>query len=48
MPARHGDIVAKLKFWFGADTPHLFNDKKYYVEISEDKQYVQIYKRVTP
>lgn len=41
-----GEMVAKLKFWFGRELTDLFNEQEYIIEWSEDRFFVTIYKKV--
>jgi len=40
-----GELVAKVKFWFGNKEP-IFNERDYIIESHADKNYVCIYERV--
>jgi hypothetical protein len=39
-----GELVAKLKFWFGINEEYIFNEYKYIIEKRGD--YVYVYKRL--
>jgi len=40
----HRKIVAKVKFWFGADEP-IFDTTKYDIEFDNTKTYAYIYRK---
>jgi len=42
---KKGELVAKVKFWFGKEEP-IFDTSKYHVEYHEEGQYANLYKKV--
>jgi len=40
-----GQLVAKVKFWFGKDL-HIFNEQDFVIESQPESDFVYIYKKV--
>jgi len=40
-----GELVARVKFWFGKEEP-IFDTSKYHAEYDEERQFAKLYKKV--
>ena len=43
---KKGELIAKLKFWFGEEYSQIFDNDNFIVEIDKDTLYVYVYTKV--